>query len=194
MYDLAVSPECIGPLRDEIRSVMAEHNGTITTRALQQMMKLDSFMRESLRLHPPLTTTSHREVIQPFSFSNGQKIPAGATIELPSRAVGRDAANYPDSQVFDGFRHYRARQTGTARDHARNQFVTSNEQNLVFGYGKHACPGRFFAANEIKMLLARIILEFDFKNEDGSAERYKDIEIGPLIAPDTKRNLLLRRV
>jgi cytochrome P450 len=194
LYDLAVSPEYIKPLREEIRAVMAEHGGTITTRGLQQMMKLDSFMKESLRFNPPLTTTSHRQVIQGFTLSNGQYIPPGTTIELPSRAVYRDAANYPDENTFDGLRHYKLRQAGTARDHARNQFVTSNEQNLMFGYGRHACPGRFFAANEIKMLLARLITDFDFKNADGSMQRYASMEIGALIAPDTKKKLLFKRV
>jgi hypothetical protein len=31
---------------------MAENNGTITTRALQQMEKLDSYMKESMRFYP----------------------------------------------------------------------------------------------------------------------------------------------
>lgn len=194
MYDLAALPEYFAPLREEIRLVMMEHSGTINTRGLQQMMKLDSFMKESLRFNPPLTTTSHREVTQGFTLSTGQYIPDGVTIELPSRAVYLDPANYPDESTFDGFRHYKLRQSGTARDHARNQFVTSNEQNLMFGYGRHACPGRFFAANEIKMLLARLILAFDFKNEDGSLQRYPNIEVGPLIAPDPKRKLLFKRL
>ncbi|KAK7931192.1 hypothetical protein PG985_001904 [Apiospora marii] len=188
LYDLSVRPEYIDPLREEIRSVMAEHGGTITTHGLQQMMKLDSFMRESLRFHPPLTTTSHREVVKGFTLSNGQYIPAGATIELPSRAVYCDPANYPDGGRL------RRLPGGTAREHARNQFVTSNEQSLMFGYGRHACPGRFFAANEIKMLLAKLIGNFDFKNEDGGLQRYANIEIGALIAPDTKRKLLFKRI
>lgn len=187
-------PEYVEPMREEIRTVIADHGGTITTRGLQQMMKLESFMKESLRFHPPLSTTSHREVVQGFTFSNGQYIPRGATIELPSRAVYHDPKNFPGEDEFDGFRFYKLRQSGAARDHARNQFVTSNEQNLMFGYGRHACPGRFFAANEIKMLLARLIMTFDMKNEDGSTQRYPNIEVGALIAPDTKRNLLFKRV
>ncbi|KAK9779091.1 putative Cytochrome P450 monooxygenase-like protein [Seiridium cardinale] len=157
-------------------------------------MKLDSFMKESLRFYPPLSTTSHREVVKGFIFSNGQNIPSGATIELPSRAVYHDPAHYPDEDNFDGFRHYKLRQSGMAKDHARNQFVISNEQNLMFGYGRHASAGRFFAANEIKMLLAKLILGFDIKNEDGSMERYKSIEDGALIAPETKKKLLFRKV
>ena len=32
---------------------MADNGGTISTRALQQMMKLDSYMKESMRFYPP---------------------------------------------------------------------------------------------------------------------------------------------
>jgi hypothetical protein len=52
LYTLASTPEYLQPLREEIRTVMAENNGTITTRALQQMEKLDSYMKESMRFYP----------------------------------------------------------------------------------------------------------------------------------------------
>ena len=198
MYDLAVRPEYVAPLREEIREILAAHGGEMSTHALQQMLKLDSFMKESLRLSPPLPTTFHRVVARRgLSLPPGPKVPPGATIELPSRAIMRDPAHYEgDANEFDGFRHYRRRTRpgAGATDHARHQFVASHEQSLFFGYGRHACPGRFFAAQEMKMLLARLILEFDFKNADGSKERYPNIEIGPLIAPDEHKNLLFKRV
>jgi len=53
LYTLAVTPEYIGPLREEVREAMAENDGKITTRALQQMVKLDSYMKEVTRLYPP---------------------------------------------------------------------------------------------------------------------------------------------
>ena len=53
LYTLAVTPEYIDPLREEIREVMAENDGKITTRALQQMVKLDSYMKEVTRHYPP---------------------------------------------------------------------------------------------------------------------------------------------
>lgn len=53
LYSLASTPEYIGPLREEICSVVAEHNGNITAKALQQMEKLDSYMKEVNRLYPP---------------------------------------------------------------------------------------------------------------------------------------------
>lgn len=52
-YTLASTPEYIGPLREEIRNVIAEHGGDITTKALQQMEKLDSYMKEVNRVYTP---------------------------------------------------------------------------------------------------------------------------------------------
>jgi cytochrome P450 len=129
-----------------------------------------------------------------FTLSNGQYIPAGVNIEVPSHAVYMDDENYPSGTTFDGFRAYKLRQAGGASNIARNQFVTTNEQNLGFGYGRHACPGRFFAANEIKMMLARIIVEYDFKNPEGVVGRYENIERGRGTSPDASKALLFKKL
>jgi hypothetical protein len=44
------------------------------------------------------------------------------------------------------------------------------------------------------MLLARLLLEYDFKNEDGSTVRYQQIEVGGFTSPDPSKNLLFRKV
>lgn len=137
-----------------------------------------------------------RKVIQGITLSNGQYIPAGTTIEVPSDAIHNDPDNYTGGEsvdVFDGFRYYKRRQTGQVADNARNQFVTSNEQSLMFGYGAHACPGRFFAANEIKMMLARLLLDYDIQNENRSKVRYPNLDFGKQSAADTSKNLLFKR-
>ncbi|CAO2651171.1 Nn.00g094680.m01.CDS01 [Neocucurbitaria sp. VM-36] len=194
LYTLAVTPEYIQPLREEIRAVIAENGGTITTRALQQMAKLDSYMKEVMRFYPPGVTTFGRRVLKGITLSNGQYIPAGVVIEVPSTAIYADPTHYPDSTTFDGFRHYKLRRSGTSLDHARNQFVTTNETNLAFGYGRHACPGRFFAANEIKMILARLILKYDIKMPDGGTERHAQIEIGRSSMPNPGKTLMFKKV
>lgn len=53
LYTLAVTPEYIEPIREEVRNAMAENGGILTFRALQQMVKLDSYMKEVTRLYPP---------------------------------------------------------------------------------------------------------------------------------------------
>lgn len=50
LYDLSVHQELHTPLREEIRSVLAEDGGW-TKQGLTKMKKLDSVLRESQRLH-----------------------------------------------------------------------------------------------------------------------------------------------
>lgn len=50
-YSIAAMPELIPELREEIRTVLNEY-GTFTTAALQKMKKLDSFLREVMRVYP----------------------------------------------------------------------------------------------------------------------------------------------
>ncbi|KAK6824364.1 hypothetical protein RU639_005182 [Aspergillus parasiticus] len=177
LYNLAVSPEYMQPLRGEIR----------------KMEKLESFMKETIRFYPPELTSFSRQTVQGITLSSGQYIPPGTSIETPLQAIYQDDSNYTNNDNFDGLRFYKIRQGGGATVHARNQFVTSNEQNLVFGYGRHAYPGRFSAAAEIKMIIFKILLTYDFKNADNRTERYPNYEVGRLNMPETAIPLLFRK-
>jgi cytochrome P450 len=46
-------PDVVAILREEIQTVLAEYDGKFTSQALQNMKKLDSFLKETLRVHPP---------------------------------------------------------------------------------------------------------------------------------------------
>lgn len=176
-YTIAVMPELAAELRDEIRTVLKEY-GTFTSAALQRMRKLDSFLREAMRVYPMSLSTFTRKVTKPITLSNGQVIPAGVFIEVPSQSLMHDPDVIEDPQKFDAFRSYRARETARvggvnkAGAAAANQLVTVSPTGLNWGYGRHACPGRFFAANEIKMIVGRALLDYDIRNADGETERY----------------------
>lgn len=43
------------------------------------------------------------------------------------------------------------------------QSVQTAPDHLVYGIGSQACPGRFFAAHEAKVVTSRIIMNYDFK-------------------------------
>lgn len=51
LYTLAGATEYIQPLREEIKAAMTDNDGIITSRALQSMVKLDSFMKETIRFN-----------------------------------------------------------------------------------------------------------------------------------------------
>ncbi|KAL2185733.1 cytochrome P450 [Thermothelomyces heterothallicus CBS 203.75] len=185
-YNLAAYPHYIPELRDEIRSVLAEHDGVFTSPALQAMKKVDSFVKETMRLYPTGFAGFQRKVTKTFTLSNGQVIPAGVVIQVPADAIARDPEVFPNADQFDPWRFSRlreeARSAGKAEEAAHHQFVSVSPEVLTFGYGRHACPGRFFAANEIKMIIANFILAYDMKLPDGVTERYPNLTFGSTVS------------
>lgn len=77
-----------------------------------------------------------------------------------------DESLYPDPEVFDGFRFSRLREQRPDMD-GRAQYVASNPASLGFGYGRHACPGRFFASQEIKAIMAYLLQNYDMRFSQG---------------------------
>lgn len=48
----------------------------------------------------------------------------------------------------------------------KHLFVTVSPESLTWGYGNHACPGRFFADNELKVILIELLRKWDFRVAD----------------------------
>ncbi|KAL9122312.1 MAG: hypothetical protein Q9187_001140 [Circinaria calcarea] len=173
LYDLAAHPEHIQPLREELRMVLSESGGVFASTTLSKLKKLDSFMKESFRLNPPGLVSFKRKVLSDITLSDGTYLPKGTSVELPSYPIQMDPSVIPDPEKFDGFRFYKKRQSSAEESHG-NQFVTVSKESLNFGYGRHACPGRFFASMELKVILANILLRYDIALEDPEAGRYKN--------------------
>ena len=160
LYDLASHPEYIEQIRDEIRTVARLEGGWQKT-SYAKLRKLDSFMKESQRFNPPSMLSYHRLMQQSYTLSDGTKLPKGAHICMPVNAIQMDPAVTPNPSEFDGLRYYKLRQQpGEGHLH---QFATTEKTLLNFGHGKYACPGRFFAGLEIKVILVRLIMNYDFK-------------------------------
>ncbi len=64
---------------------------------------------------------------------------------------------------------------------------------MSFGYGRNVCPGRFFAANVIKIVIAHIVLNYDIKMPDGLTDRYVNISSGMIENPDITKEVLFRK-
>lgn len=184
-YTLSAMPEVASLLKEEVCQVVTASEGEFTNAAMQNMMKLDSYMKEVTRMYPLLAGSFQRKVLKAFTLSNGQTIPAGVIVEIAQGGVGLDESIHPDPTTFDPLRFHKIRtskeeeRTSTEADLASNsQFVSVGSTSLTFGYGRHACPGRFLACNEIKMILATALMHYEIKNVDGEKERYRNIQIG----------------
>jgi cytochrome P450 len=130
----------------------------------------------------------NRVALTPIPLSDGTLIPAGATIAV-SAHINEDDSVYPHASTYDGFRFYKKRQE-PGHEH-RHQLVTTTSENFGFGHGRHACPGRFFAANETKILLVHLLLKYDWKFKDVKG-RPRNFEVGTESIADPSVELLFR--
>ncbi|OJZ85798.1 hypothetical protein ASPFODRAFT_46866 [Aspergillus luchuensis CBS 106.47] len=73
------------------------------------------------------------------------------------------------------------------------QLVTTAPENLAFGHSKHACPGRFFAANEVKIVLIFLLLRYDWKLLEGMVPRIFSGGFGMALDPTLKLEVRRRR-
>lgn len=130
----------------------------------------------------------NRLATEEIPLSDGTVIPKGATIVV-SAHINEDISIYPNAYTYDGYRFYKKRQE--AGNEHRFQLVTTTRESFGFGHGVHACPGRFFAANESKILLIHLLLKYDWKfTED--RERPKNFENGTESITDPTVELLFR--
>ncbi|KAI9441477.1 cytochrome P450 [Lactarius indigo] len=188
LYRLLSNPEYVEPLRCEVETVVAEEGWTKA--GMDKMHKIDSFFRETQRLDSLDEMTMTRLAIRPFTFSNGVTVPAGTHVAAPTGAINRDGEIYPNPEEFDGFRFVKSReQDGDAV--AGHQELHKFANHIVFGYGRHACPGRFFAINEVKALLAHVVVTYDIKFEDGK-QAPRSLHIGSMRVPG-KANAMFRK-
>jgi cytochrome P450 len=167
LIHLAQNPEICEPLRREIVDTLL-HGWKKT--ALYNMKLLDSVIRESQRLKPILNATMRRVALEEIKLSDGTVIPKNGMLAVSAHKLW-DQEAYNNPSAWDGYRFYRLRDDPERQ--AKAQLVTTSPENLAFGHGKHACPGRFFAANEIKIALIYLLMRYDWKLLEGSRPRIR---------------------
>lgn len=74
----------------------------------------------------------------------------------------------------------------------RTDMISASPDWLMFGYGKHMCPGRFFAAVEIKMMMAYVVMNYDVKCKVEGI-RPREIWIGASAMLDPNAEILFRK-
>lgn len=190
LFDLCAKPEYIAPLQEEVVHAITEDDG-FKKPTLTKLRKLDSFMRESQRMNPPSLLGFKRAVKTPITLSDGLLLPKDVHLMMPVSPIVMDPAVVSNPTEFDGFRHYELRKL--PGEHMHHQFATTSRDNLHFGHGKYSCPGRFFAANSIKMILSRLLLEFDFEFPGEGNTRPPNVELHEYVFPNPTASVLFRK-
>jgi len=152
---------------------------------------------------------SLRRTKRDVTLSNGIKLPKGTPIAFPSWAIvnspetllyspeyNAGTGNLP-ADTFDGFRFSRLREL--AGRETKHQAATTSPYQFNFGHGPDACPGRFFAVYELKVILVEFLRNFDFRLADdlegtgGEEKRPKEVIVKLGNVPDTTVKMAIRR-
>ncbi|KAH0439366.1 cytochrome p450 [Colletotrichum camelliae] len=163
LYDLINNSKYFILLREEITQVLREDSGWKKT-SLYKMKLMDSCMKESQRLNILGHHMMNRRVEAPITLSDGTYLPKGVHLGVPVYHMRDPKVIGDNPDQSDGHRFLRMRQQPGQEN--KWQFVTTSPHFLSFGHGKHACPGRFFASNEIKIILCHLIMKYDWSYEN----------------------------
>lgn len=187
LYDMMSDRSYIDILRQEITEVVDQG---WTKSSYNDLHKLDSVLRESQRISPPTFIGLRRLMQQSYTLSDGTHLPKGAYVCIPSYTIENDPTNTEHPEVYDGLRNYKKRQSSSMQQH---QFTSTESTVLGFGYGKTACPGRFFASLTLKAILVKLLTEYDFKFPPGQTERPRNIFIHEFLFPERSATVLFKR-
>ncbi|KAJ7309361.1 cytochrome P450 [Mycena albidolilacea] len=171
IFDLMTRPELMQPFREEAERVVAEEDWTKNT--VNNMVKIDSFLRETQRLRTMAPIAMLRKVVSKdgFRFSDGKFLPEGTFTCIAAHSMHYDPSFRDNAAEFDAFRFVREREAFEAarnpggQDMFKRQMISTTADHLPWGIGKHACPGRFFATMELKTMLAHVVTHYDIEPE-----------------------------
>jgi len=134
------------------------------------------------------TVAPQRMAMVPITLKDGIHIPAHTRIGFSNENILNTVTS--DPSTFEPMRSYRKRYlTGELNKHQAGQ---PSKENMHFGYGRLACPGRHFALGEIKMIMVKMLNEFEFKFLEGMG-RPGNFYADENICPDPRAKVMMRK-
>lgn len=188
MLNLGAHPEMMEPLRKEAVGVLDRHGWKKV--ALAELRILDSFLKETQRLKLCPLAFMHRLAIDDVELPNGIKIRKGQKTAISSHRMWSES-DYEDPETFDGFRFVKRRKL-PGYEH-KSCLISTSADHTGFSHGKHACPGRFFAANEVKISMVHLILKYDLKLGDSNDASWKMYGFNMSVNPKAKISVRRRK-
>ncbi|KAI9685808.1 MAG: hypothetical protein M1820_010731 [Bogoriella megaspora] len=185
--DLVAQPHFLEEIREEIRAKHAEVKGNWTSKTFDGLVKLDSAMKETLRLAPGALIIYSRKILGDITLSSGLKLQKGQYITVSGHSRAMDPDVFPNPQVYDALRSYNQ----NLGEHRARPFNNVLADDFRWGAGRWACPGRHIATQTSKAILVKLLDEYDFKFLDGKRPNNALLHEFVFFHPDTK--MLVRR-
>ncbi|KAI5601560.1 hypothetical protein POPTR_001G109300v4 [Populus trichocarpa] len=152
MAELIKNPRCLKKVQEEIANVINMNRDTgFKESYLPQLTYLQACVKETLRLHPPGPFLLPHRAIDSCQVMN-YTIPKNTQVLVNYWAIGRDPKSWEEPVVFNPERFL-----SSNLDFKGNDF-----EFIPFGSGRRICPGLPMAAKHVALIIAYLILFFDW--------------------------------
>ncbi|KAF5007928.1 hypothetical protein FDECE_5844 [Fusarium decemcellulare] len=152
LYYLTTHAETLAKLKHEVRSTFAAER-EIDMASVQQLSYMLAVLDESLRLFPPVAHGTPRLIREGGDTIIGQYIPGGATVDIWHWAVYHNPEHFaqPDDFVPERWLN-------------DPRFENDAKRAMqAFSMGPRECIGKNLAYAEMRLILARLIWNFDIR-------------------------------
>ncbi|XP_005099849.3 cytochrome P450 3A19 [Aplysia californica] len=167
LWELCHRPSLQEKVYEEIMSVVGKDE-EISYSTLDQLKYTTGFLKEILRLHPPIyiggRTLKHGGVI------SGYQIPPQTTVAVAMYALGRDPNVYKDPEEIKPERWI---PSSEERD------VVNPFAFVPFGWGQRSCIGRRIAMANVQLLLVELLRRFQLTSETKELHLESRLSLSP---------------
>jgi retinoid hydroxylase len=150
MVELGVCPQWRFKLRQELAQVLEDK--PLTIGHLKQLNQMTYFLKEIERCYNPAGVVLLRGVVKEIEYA-GYRIPPGWVVIVAQGLTHRMSEIYSNPERFDPERFAPPRE-----EDKKDPFAL-----IGFGGGEHICIGMEFAKMEMKIFLATLLQQYDWR-------------------------------
>ena len=150
LIELLRHPGEMAAVNTELDALYAD-GSEVSFQALREIPRLESAIKEALRLHPPLILLL-RVAMEDLEYG-GYRIGAGKFVGASPAICNRIPEDFPDSDAFVPTRYLEPREEDRA-----NPWTW-----IPFGAGRHRCVGAAFAMMQLKAIFSVLLQGWEFE-------------------------------
>jgi len=161
MYHLITTPHVLARLTREIRAAFATE-AEIDFASASRSRYLLAVINEGLRIHPPLPAGINRVTRPEGAVIDGRFVAGGTNVQVPHWACYHNSRNFNDADDFVPERWLDDGKGGC--EEGAEKYATDNKAVFQpFSFGNRNCLGRTLAITETRLILTRLLWNFDFE-------------------------------
>jgi cytochrome P450 len=162
IHYLLKNPESLKTLADENRASFSSQ-GQITAASTSSLPYLTAVINETLRISPPLPDGLRREVPKGGAVIAGYSIPEGITVSVPCWSSFHSTSHFSFPDSFIPERWLKEDSQGKSSPYQKD----NKSAFLPFSTGPHNCLGQPLAWMEMRLILSRLIWNYQIRVPDG---------------------------